>query len=131
MKLTVDENIEHKGIELQSLNDPSQSKTTNYEDYGDETIQIHPSKARIFNICELIFAYISLFVLNHPKISCYTVIASLVVIVILVNWHLRNAQDISTIIQHDYSGITSKYDLQLGTIDHWCLGVSCFDICPH
>ena len=55
-------------------------------------------------------------------------VLNLIAVVMIINANVRNAPDISRIIEHDYSGVSSKYDLHLGTIDHWCLGVSRFVI---
>ena len=93
---------------------------------NDALISILPTKLKMFNLFELAFAYSSLFVLNHPNMSCLTAIVNLVAITFMINSHVRDATDVTKIIDHDYSGIRSKYDLHLGTIDHWCLGVSNF-----
>ena len=72
-----------------------------------------------------LLAYISLFVMNRPRISAFIVITFLVVLILLVNLTLSNAPALTpeSIVEHDYTSITSKYDLNVGQVDHWCLQV--------
>jgi len=92
-------------------------------DQNEDLIRLLPSKTALFNVCELIFAYISLFVLNRPKVSGGIVLVSLIGIIVGVNLTLKNAPDPSPehVIEHDYSGIKSQYELSAGKVDHWCL----------
>jgi len=93
------------------------------KEQNEELIQMLPSKTAVFNIFELIFAYISLFILNKPKVSGGIVVVSLIAIMLAVNLTLSNAPDASPehVIEHDYSGIQSQYELNMGKVDHWCL----------
>ena len=98
----------------------------NNSQQNEAMIQLLPSKTAVFSICELLFAYISLFILNRPKQCSAFVGISLLVIILVVNLTLKNASDGASpdsIIGHDYSDIKSQYEMNIGKVDHWCLQV--------
>jgi len=107
-----------------SLKDAMDKLSGKNNQKDDTMIHLLPSKTAAFNICELIFAYISLFILNRPKQCSAFVGISLLVIVVVVNLTLKNASDGASpenIIEHDYSEIKSQYEMNIGKVDHWCL----------
>lgn len=96
------------------------------EEEGDRSLLLATnamSSASRINLLELICAYISLFIMNKPKIASSIVVTFLVAMVLVVNLTLNNAPASTpeSIVGHDYTSITSKYDLTVGHIDHWCL----------
>merc|ERR1712183_869071 len=61
--------------------------------------------------------------MNRPRTSSFIVITFLAVLILLVNLNLSNDPALTPerIVEHDYTSITSKYDLTVGKVDHWCL----------
>jgi len=97
--------------EDQSLKD-AMDKLANVEN------SIHISKH--VSLIEFIFACISVFVMKRPKLSSCIVVSFLLGLFLVVNLTLSNASR-EVVIENDYSSIQSKYDLKIGSIDHWCL----------
>jgi len=118
----MEDNLNDASTDESKMNKNEKTNLIDKENPKDGLIGIQPSKLKIFNIFELIFAYISLFMLNNPKKSFFLIFVNLVAVVLIINANVKNAPDVSKIIVHDYSGIKSKYDLHVGAIDHWCLG---------
>jgi len=109
-------------------------------DYGNETVEDYDHETLIIagtnddegvtinrrvGLCEFVCAAFSLFVMNKPKKAGLFVASGLLGFFILANLTLKNGYpkgfDLNSVIELDYSTVTSKYDMSLGAIDHWCL----------
>jgi len=126
--LLTDETKEEKEVENdkndKSLKDAMDKLSGNNSQQDETMIHLLPAKTAVFNIFELIFAYISLFILNRPKQCSAFVGISLLVIIVAVNLTLKNASNSASpdhIIENDYSDIKSQYEMNIGKVDHWCL----------
>jgi len=110
------------------LNDPPPEDDSDLEDllsHNDRekrSILNSPPSRRV-SMIDFTLAYISVLVMKKPRLACCMVIFFLLCLFLMVNMKLSNGTNISldSIVENDYSSIQSKYDLKLGSIDHWCL----------
>lgn len=110
-------------IDSSNKNDSdSEMEKLNLSEDSESFLPTLPTSHRV-SLFEFIMAYISLFVLNRPKLAGGIVFTFLFVLILVVNLTLKNdkSPSLADIVGHDYSSIKSKYDLNVGKIDHWCL----------
>lgn len=72
-------------------------------------------------LCGFISAYVSYLCFRYPMIcGCMFCILSFVLLTLLVV-HFVNPSKEYGVIQNDWTNLDSRYDIDLGKIDHWCL----------
>jgi len=83
------------------------------------------TKPRV-GIIDFLTAYIGLLILNKPRQILVSIMIFLLAVIVIVNLTLSNDSvgSIYRVFDTDYSDVRSKYDMTVGKIDHWCLGVS-------
>jgi len=96
----------------------------NKHERAKPTDNSNPPVKRRVNFIKYNFAYISLCVMNR-KLTSFIVASFLLCLYFVSNLTLSNdtlsISTINSLIENDYSSIRSKYDLNIGSIDHWCL----------
>ena len=126
-----------KTIELKTLSqvikEDESSPSIPMDEFEEDTEKLLLSSTAVggsygrVGLCEFLCAYISLFLINKPKHSAVIVCTLLVALAITVNVTLENDKprvfELEEVIETDYSSVQSKYDLNMGKIDHWCLTV--------
>jgi hypothetical protein len=74
-----------------------------------------------FNLLSLCCLYMSYCCEYAPKCCCGLAMVALVVPAYFIVMTLLNSTEQFGVVAHDYTSITSQYDLSIGKIDHWCL----------
>jgi hypothetical protein len=89
-------------------------------DMSEQDIR-RPSKPS-YSILELVFAYCSYTCEHAPRFCFFLGVVALVVptYFVIIDFFLDPTEHFG-VIANDYTGITSKYDLSIGQVDHWCL----------
>jgi hypothetical protein len=77
---------------------------------------------RTVSIPEYCVSHISMLCFYYPcACGCLVAIILVIVLVLLASLMINPTREYGT-MKHDHSNIQSKYDLSMGSIDHWCLG---------
>jgi hypothetical protein len=75
-----------------------------------------------YSILELVFAYCSYTCVYAPRLCLFLgVVALLVPTYFVIIDVFLNPTEHFGVIANDYTDITSRYDLSIGKVDHWCL----------
>jgi len=122
-KLEIEPEEDTKSSISETPNDDSDIEDLLNVEISEEKTSLASNRNMKINIFELICAYISLFVMDKPRTASFIVVTFLASLILIVNLTLSNAPALTpeSIVEHDYTSITSKYDLTVGKVDHWCL----------
>ena len=105
-------NLDHLTQEKVSVS-PSSNKTKNVS--RPYTTYYSNQKMSLLDFCS---SYIAMLCHYYPRAcACFTTVTLLTVMVALGMLILNPTQELGVIHHH----VTSKYDLTLGQVDHWCL----------
>ena len=89
---------------------------------GKQTSSTYNYYGRKMAFTEYCSSYISVMCHFYPKCcGCFIISILLTMMISLANF-IWNPTEVYGDIHHDHSNIKSKYDLSMGSIDHWCLG---------
>ena len=74
-------------------------------------------------LCNKIFDICWYFLLMFPTLSKILIFSSMFLSLYVVINAIGNRGEIG-VVKHDFTNVKSRYDLDLGQIDHWCIDVS-------
>lgn len=107
-------------------NKQSESQPLNLNELSEGKLDIHPRphhRKPIENpgICDFIQAYISYLCFQYPLYcGCIACLISFLIVTWLITYFVNPTEEFG-IIHNDWTNLDSRYDIDLGKIDHWCL----------